>query len=580
MEDEDEVPQRDESLPRTRRSKHKGARDGRSSQDKARSDSGYSSQALRTESESSSPILQRAEPARERPKNRDREKSSREKEKNTKRSSRASTSRSSHTPKINIDDARARPDPSYYGLSAGGTPFVTQTTAPPRPRSTVLPSSEKTRPHSYVYVPSAQYGSGRPPLSRFAFTNQSPILPTSYPPLPPPDFMGGYESPVSEQSYFPPASQIIPTRPRPLADRFQTDPLPISSPTMGARQGPESYYDTSGFEVTAPAPLGRRNSIQTRAPIAFSTKDEDRRRMPPPPPDTGSYRQPITHQATNYPPRPMPGAYSFDFDDFDDDDNDDEPSMFDIDGPPSQYGERPPARALPRRNPTFDSIRPQSAAGRPQISGRRSKTYYDEPSPYNESYQENVRPQINSSRPKKYYNKAPSLPDDYEDKVRRAAGYFDETSGPTVDLTTEALKRVVASSHSTRSTRSRDDSEMKRSTTTRTSRSGSGHEEDVTVKLKGMGTLKIAGAEIDYKDGTELKVSRRPSIRNGSERSVSNYTSAIDDGRSSRDSRPRSTIRPPSRRRRSSIAPATVRYVEDRPRYPRKYVDYEREKFF
>lgn len=111
-------------------------------------------------------------------------------------------------------------------------------------------------------------------------------------------------------------------------------------------------------------------------------------------------------------------------------------------------------------------------------------------------------------------------PANYQDKLNSAERYQRSVGGPTVEVTAESLKESDrrARSHITRSRASRDGSENLRSSvtsrTTRTTGTGAS-EENVTIKLKGEGTIKIAGAEIEYKDDTELHIQRGFNVDSG-----------------------------------------------------------------
>jgi len=162
------------------------------------------------------------------------------------------------------------------------------------------------------------------------------------------------------------------------------------------------------------------------------------------------------------------------------------------------------------------------------------------------------------------------------------ATYVEETSGgPARDLTAAALQqqqRATGSSRSTRSTRSREESEFKQSVTTRTSGSGDG-EEDVTIKLKGAGSITIAGAEINFSEDTEINIPRRRSIRNGSEMSGSVYgvgstpivedrrIESGEDKRRERKERPKTFNRAPSRSGRDRASA-----IVQQQRYERSYM--------
>lgn len=136
----------------------------------------------------------------------------------------------------------------------------------------------------------------------------------------------------------------------------------------------------------------------------------------------------------------------------------------------------------------------------------------------------------------------------YEEQERAAMGYQNDVAGDAPPLTTEWLKQqqkaIGAGSRSTRSTISRDESEMKQSATTRTTRSGSGDgNENATFTIKGNATVTVDGAEISTRDTDgpiEISIKRnsdQKAIRNGSEASwapsamsgMSGATTAVSD---------------------------------------------------
>jgi hypothetical protein len=155
---------------------------------------------------------------------------------------------------------------------------------------------------------------------------------------------------------------------------------------------------------------------------------------------------------------------------------------------------------------------------------------------------------------------------DYEAKVRQAATYQQDV-GETIPLTAEVLKRQqrrqAGSSRSTKSSASRDESDWRKSATTRTTRSGSGEGENVTIKVTGTARVMVGGAQIDCPDGGEIEIKQQQqqqqqqkAIRNGSERSNSEYggPQRIDDRRS-RDERPSGRSRMSSRNSYSRSKP-------------------------
>jgi len=116
----------------------------------------------------------------------------------------------------------------------------------------------------------------------------------------------------------------------------------------------------------------------------------------------------------------------------------------------------------------------------------------------------------------------------YEDKLHKAATYQEDVGGPTVPLTAETLKRQQrrhgGSSRSTKSSQSRDESDYKKSATTRTTRSMSNdNDENVTIKVTGTARVMVGGAAIHCDEGGEIEIKRQKSLRNGSEPPNSEY---------------------------------------------------------
>ncbi|TAQ83084.1 hypothetical protein B7494_g8593 [Chlorociboria aeruginascens] len=157
-----------------------------------------------------------------------------------------------------------------------------------------------------------------------------------------------------------------------------------------------------------------------------------------------------------------------------------------------------------------------------------------------------VEPASSSRRRQSYYGQsAPSASTNssgYEDKIREAASYQEEVAGPTAPLTAELLKkqqrqrRQAGSSRSTKSSGSRDESDYRKSATTRSS---GPEDENVTIKVTGQARVVVRGAQIDCADGGEIEIKRQPkAIRNGSERSNSEYGGPRSDERRSRIDRP------------------------------------------
>lgn len=92
-----------------------------------------------------------------------------------------------------------------------------------------------------------------------------------------------------------------------------------------------------------------------------------------------------------------------------------------------------------------------------------------------------------------------------ESKYLDALKYQEVVGGTPQPLTAESLRKAnkrgeVASSRSTRSSASRDESEYKRSSTTGITRSSSGAHDDFTIKVSGAAVVRVHGAEIECED--------------------------------------------------------------------------------
>jgi hypothetical protein len=392
------------------------------------------------------------------------------------KSSRPGLTRSNVTspPKLNTElPSRPKTDPSYFGVSPG-------TTYSPASSS----STRSGRPVSYyggmpIPIPTSASSVSRPPVARSAFyVPPSTNMGVSYPQASPTPSYIGY-APTRVDPYYAPE----PSRPNPLAERFARGIDPISRTTSA--QGVRTLNDLSAFDVD----LERRNIVRRRAREA-----ED---MPPSP--VPVRRQSITRVIDNR-------------DTYDDDIRyESRPARAPYRAP--SPAPRPPRRPSANRSSTFDYARDQPNYRMETSNQARRSSYYEG--------------QRRSS--------------DYEDKIREAAGYQEQVAGgPPVSLTAEALRkqqRTTASSRSTRSSGSRDESDFRRSATTRTTTSRFDADgENVTIKFKGDATINIAGAEIKCDDGAELNIVRsKGSIRNGSERGGSEYGMVPLDERRSRD---------------------------------------------
>ncbi|TQS38741.1 hypothetical protein Golomagni_00747 [Golovinomyces magnicellulatus] len=135
-------------------------------------------------------------------------------------------------------------------------------------------------------------------------------------------------------------------------------------------------------------------------------------------------------------------------------------------------------------------------------SGRRRESWYDPLMPYNSLV----------------------------DKLKNASSYLEEAMGPEINspLNSETSRRHKwqdAKSRSTRSSQSREDSDIKRSETTR---SGSPIEDqNMTIKvISGSARVTLGGAQIDCAEGGAIEIKRDRSSRDNTERHSPDYSSS------------------------------------------------------
>ncbi|KAH8652488.1 hypothetical protein BX600DRAFT_441362 [Xylariales sp. PMI_506] len=351
----------------------------------------------------------------------------------------------------------AKTTPTYPRVSDESAFFgVSQTISSSRPRANT------GRPQSY-YGPH-----GAPPLSQSAYYAHGPPLgiPTSYPP---PQWMG--PPPGSSPLASSPMGTPVDYFGRPsdhLASRFaRPDHRPQSS--MGFRSSSYGHddYETASTEKH----LIRRSSTSKRA----SKEQEDRVRMPPP-----------ARPQTTQPPRvlfkpPAQTAAPRKSLRFDDDDLDGDGQLF-RDLAHRKSGEYH-VGALPIRS-RRQSVSAGTLAGTDYDYGRYA-----------------LEPASKNRRSTSYA---------FEDKIKSAAQYQDEVSGGSpANLTAENLRHVKngGSSHSTRSSASRDESSYRQSATTRTTRSGSG-DDDITIKVPSGAVVEVGNAKISCNQGGEINIGR------------------------------------------------------------------------
>lgn len=439
-------------------------------------------------------------------------------------------------PKVSIPGSSKKEtlDPTNYGIATptSARPFVSQP-IPLRPRA-VTSQTYPARPLSY-HAAMAAGTYNRPPLSASAYYQQSAILPPSYPP-PSPSYMEHLRYSAAPQTeYFQPQATS-----RPLSSRFEPiaripsafeqtrtpqsafDPIPRTSSAFGGRyDGPASYFDDGYVSASEGATIGRERRNSIRVPSASMTKTHaDYAAMPPPPPRPG-----ILRRSTDYPIDPEPYGDPY------------------RDGR-SQYrdGSRSRRPSINRHSVSYDDRRgDESVRVEAANSGRRRQSWYE--------------PQV-STKP------------EYEDKIHEATAYQEDVAGPSIPLTAETLKRQQrrhgGSSRSTKSSQSRDESDYKKSATTRTTRSMSNdNDENVTIKVTGQARVMVGGAQIHCDEGGEIQIKRQKSLRNGSERSNSEYAMGrLEDRRTGGDRAGRSSR---SSQSVHSYTRATPHYPMDNP---------------
>ncbi|KAL1882682.1 hypothetical protein VTK73DRAFT_1594 [Phialemonium thermophilum] len=408
--------------------------------------------------------------------------------------------------------SRKADEAAYYGVQAAVTP------ASSRPR----PQAAQQRPASY-------YGSttsSHPPPSNVRFYAHQYPPPAGPPALYPPQHWAAAAPVVYSPAPPPTAMAPIPNeyyahRPQNLIGRF--GPARPQS-AMGYRPTHQSDFDR---DYVGERRVARRPSVSRRP-----TVDEDRRSMPPPPPRPSTARPTVAFRP---PSTPAKRAVGFE----DDDIAVGEPDLFQDISPINRYD--------------------RSRVRRPSIGA--TSISYDAG-----AYRTEIATTKTRRRNSYVAGQSLSSAGSYEDKLRQATAYQDNIVGSSLPLTVETLRKASkngGSSRSTRSSGSHDESDYRRSATTRTTRSST-NEEDVTIRVKGNALLKVGGAEMQCQDGAEINISRG-SGGGGEAVNVSGYRGSSD--RSSyvdSDERYNRMRRLPIRTRSSSHATS---YSRTLPRY-------------
>jgi hypothetical protein len=461
-------------------------------------------------------------------------------------------------PKVSIPSTSRTVNPSHFGIPSSATaraaPTVASQAIPLRPRA--FTSQTYPRPQSFHAAQTSAAGFG-PPLSMSAYYQPQPLITPSYPPpSPSSSYMRYAATPqysvnaapqytvAAQPDYF---SQPAPSRP--LSSRFSPlgrvqamydpiprtssaigqatyDPIPRTNSAFGTRDLPRSFndtYDNSYFDdgytaASDGAAIRRERRSSIRVPGTMSRAEADSIAMPPPPSTT---RPGILRRTTT--------EYTID-----------PQSSYRDSRPLYREDPRPRRPSNNRHSVSYDlGNGPESVRVESANSGRRRQSFYDQP------------PSTGSGG--------------YEEKLNQATSYQEDVAGPTVPLTADMLRkqqrRQGGSSRSTKSSASRDESDYKKSATTRTTRSGSGNDdENVTIKVTGQARVMVGGAQIDCTEGGEIEIKQQKSIRNGSERSNSEYGGPRIEDRRSRINHPTGRTRMSSQSGQS--------YTRSTPQYP------------
>lgn len=437
------------------------------------------------------------------------------------------SARSSKTvPNLHTSATKKSQEQSFYGISPTATsPILTAAATTSRPRA----YTASQRPASY-------YGTtSKPPQSNARFwQHPNPVLGASFPPPAP------YPPPTAPQyhSPYPPPPQQFPQQfPQPPVDYL------TSQDALAARFDPHRPRSAMGRHVIEYSPeyddheeggvMIRRPSLTRRK----STRQEaDRIRMPPPPrPST------MRPQSTSYfaPPalkrQSMGSVGSL----YDDESFDGEDSLYGAESPVERY-----SRSARRPSNDFTTVY-DTAHGYAEVAGRVSR------------------------RNSHHGARRQSTEREVEDKYKSALQYQENVDGPTNSLTADTLRRINKNpTKSTKSSGSKGESGYGRPAASRNSMD----QEDMTIFVKGMGSLTIGNAHLDIKDGAEIAIRANGSERNsrgGSDNASSAYA---DDSRTTRFERPQARVRAGSRA--GSHSRAYAHHAPPAPPPPHPQVDY------
>ncbi|KAF7956799.1 hypothetical protein EAE96_004126 [Botrytis aclada] len=526
------------------------------------SDSGYSTGAIPTGSEISSPdAVQDVEYTKESKKSR--RPSTHQRRPSTVESRPPPTLKNKETKEHRRSlSVKTDAKPEHYGVKTPVTskhpqpPVITQpstTSVPMRPRASTHAQTYHggQRPSSY-HAASASVSAAYPPLSSSAYfqpVHQSAHQSAQFQAPPPsPAFSNNYAvvppPPPQATSYFQsqeaqPSSRSLSARfePQQRASQYGIRPEPVQTPRMitGGYEREYHYseddYDDS-YESSIEEPVGRTittSSIRVPSGIPsrtnssavsesnFSKADSSRSRESNYSEVESSYNKSKSSRgrrdskAMPPPPKPTMRRPTVELPVYDD-----THSQYSID----EYLDEPPRQASRPRRP----------------SPHRNSVSYDVSELPREAERFRLETASKNRRRESYYGQSTSASSTqasttgltgYNAKLSAAADYLEEVSGPTIPLTAEALKKeqrrqAGGSSRSTKSSGSHDLSDYRGTQTTRTTRSGG--DDNVTIEVTGQAKVTVGGAEIHCEEGGRIQIHRTEKIiGDGSQATSSEY---------------------------------------------------------
>ncbi|KAK6606284.1 hypothetical protein H4I96_04746 [Botrytis cinerea] len=498
------------------------------------SDSGYSTGAIPTGSEISSPdAVQDVEYTKESKKSR--RPSTNQRRPSTVESRPPQTLKNKETKEHRRSlSVKTDAKPEHYGVKTPVTskhpqpPVITQpstASVPMRPRALTHAQTYHggQRPSSY-HAASASVSAAYPPLSSSAYFQ--PVHQSAQFQAPPPSpAFNNYAvvHPPQASSYFQsqeaqPSSRSLSARfePQQRASQYGIRPEPVQTPRMITGAMSEST-NTAKMIMMIVTNLLMKSQSGEPSPVAYVKADSSRSRESNYSEVESSYNKSKSSRgrrdskAMPPPPKPTMRRPTVNVPVYDDN-----LSQYSVE----EYHEEPPRQAARPRRP----------------SPHRNSVSYDVSELPRETERFRLETASKHRRRQSYYGQSTSASSTqasttgssgYSAKLSAAADYLEEVSGPTIPLTAEALKKeqrrqAGGSSRSTKSSGSHDLSDYRGTQTTRTTRSGG--DDNVTIEVTGQAKVTVGGAEIQCEEGGKIQIHRTETIiRDGSEATASEY---------------------------------------------------------